>query len=64
MQQKNVCKGAVKEMVPVMLNSAWKHYSDPHLLCSDLKFCANEYVKRNLDADVAKILQGKPEKQW
>jgi hypothetical protein len=39
-----------------MLNSAWKHYTDPHLLCSDLKMCPQEYVKRNLETDIARIL--------
>jgi sphingomyelin phosphodiesterase len=56
MQQKNVCKGAVSEMVPLMINNAWKHYSDPHLVCSDLKLCPQEYAKRNLNNDMAKIL--------
>jgi sphingomyelin phosphodiesterase len=64
MQTKNVCKGAVREMVPLILNSAWMHYSDPHLICSELKMCPQEYTKRNLDADVAKILQGRPDKTW
>lgn len=26
--------------------------------------CSQEYVKRNLDADVARILQGRPDKVW
>ena len=36
---RHVCKGAVDEMTPFIINSVWRHYSDPHLVCSELKFC-------------------------
>lgn len=41
LQDKSVCKGAVKEMVPIILTSTWKHYSDPHLVCSNVKLCSH-----------------------
>jgi sphingomyelin phosphodiesterase len=59
LQQKKVCKGAVKEMVPVIVSSTWKHYSDPHLVCSTLRLCSHEYTPRSIETDIARILQGK-----
>ena len=51
-------------MVPIILTSTWKHYSDPHLVCSNVKLCSHEYVTRNLDEEINRILKGKEEKEW
>lgn len=48
LQKQNVCKGAVNSMATVVVNSLWLHYTDPHLICSKLKFCSAEYKIRNL----------------
>jgi hypothetical protein len=40
LQDVKVCRGAVREMVPVILGSVWAHYADPHLVCSKLRLCS------------------------
>ena len=40
MQQPEVCKGAVTEMVAIMLPSFWQHHTDPHAICPALKICS------------------------
>ena len=61
---KNVCKGAIKEMTGIILNNFWLHRTDPHMICPALKLCSQEYQKRILKDDIAKILKGKVEKEW
>jgi len=51
-------------MVKVILPSLWKHYTDPHLICQDLKICSKEYINRNISDDISKILSGKIDKHW
>ena len=38
-EKPNVCKGAVHEMMDSIVNSAWRHYTDPHSLCHKLRLC-------------------------
>lgn len=65
MQNHNVCKGAVTEMVDSIFNSLWRHYTDPHSVCHKMLFCPKEYVFRDLKTDIANILKGKPVgKEW
>lgn len=64
LQNPNVCKGAVTEMMDSIVNSVWRHYTDPHSICHKLRFCPKEYKIRNLTQDITQILQGKPDKQW
>jgi sphingomyelin phosphodiesterase len=64
LQKPNVCKGAVRDMMDSIVNSVWRHYTDPHAICHKLRFCPKEYKIRNLTADINKILSGKPDKQW
>lgn len=60
-----VCKGAIKAMTPFIVKSLWKHYTDPHMVCSELRLCRQEYQKRNLQDDIKRILSNKPEnKTW
>lgn len=64
LQNHNVCKGAVTEMMDSIVNSLWRHYTDPHAVCHNLRMCPKEYKIRNLDEDIKAILAGKPDKEW
>lgn len=65
LQNHNVCKGAVSEMVDSIFNSLWRHFTDPHSVCHKMKICPKEYVFRDLKTDIANILKGKPTgKEW
>lgn len=39
LQNHNVCKGAVNEMIDSIVNSLWRHYTDPHAACHNLRLC-------------------------
>lgn len=39
LQNANVCKGAVHEMMESIVNSVWRHYTDPHSICHKLRVC-------------------------
>ena len=45
-----------------IINSVWRHYTDPHAVCHKVRLCPKEYKIRNLTEDMDKILKGKPEK--
>ena len=47
-----------------IINSVWRHYTDPHAVCHKVRLCPKEYKIRNLTADMDKILEGKPGKEW
>ena len=64
LQNANVCRGAVREMTDSIVNSVWRHYTDPHAICHKLRLCPKEYKVRNLTEDINKILKGKPTKEW
>jgi len=64
LENHNVCKGAVTEMMDSIINSLWRHYTDPHAVCHNLRMCPKEYKIRNLDDDIKQILTGKPNKEW
>lgn len=64
LQNQNVCKGAVSEMSDSIINSVWRHYTDPHAVCHKVRLCPKEYKIRNLTEDMDKILKGKLEKEW
>jgi hypothetical protein len=51
-------------MMDSIINSLWRHFSNPHAVCHNLRFCPKEYTIRNLNDDVKKILEGKPNKEW
>ena len=64
LQNPNVCKGAIHEMMESIVNSVWRHYTDPHAICHKIRMCPKEYKLRNLTQDIATILKGKSEKEW
>ena len=64
MQNPNVCKGAVTQMTDSIINSVWRHYTDPHGVCHKVGLCPKEYKIRNLTQDMDKILKGKVQKEW
>lgn len=64
LQNHNVCKGAIDEMMDSIVNSLWRHYTDPHAVCHNLRLCPKEYKVRNLDEEIKQILTGKPDKEW
>jgi hypothetical protein len=37
LQIQHVCRGAVKEMTRYILESAWQHFTDPHMICHQMK---------------------------
>lgn len=39
MQNPSVCKGAVSEMTDSIINSVWRHYTDPHAVCHKVRLC-------------------------
>ena len=43
-----VCRGAIKAMTPFIIRSTWRHYTDPHMLCSEIHLCKQEYQKKSL----------------
>ena len=51
-------------MTDSIVNSVWRHYTDPHSVCHKVKLCPLEYKIRNLTEDMNKILKGKPNKEW
>ena len=51
-------------MMDSIVNSVWRHYTDPHSICHKLRLCPKEYKVRNLTQDINKILEGKPNKEW
>jgi hypothetical protein len=51
-------------MMDSIVNSLWRHYTDPHSVCHKLRLCPMEYKIRDLDQDIKQILTGKPDKQW
>jgi hypothetical protein len=51
-----VCHGAIEEMVEYIVKGLWKHYTNPHLVCQDVFLCQKEYVKRDLNTDIKKII--------
>ena len=64
LQNHNVCKGAVSEMMESIVNSLWLHYTDPHSICHKLRMCPKEYKARNLNDDIKAIVAGRPNKEW
>lgn len=51
-------------MMDSIVNSVWRHYTDPHAICHKLRLCPKEYKVRNLTEDINNILKGKPDKEW
>ena len=51
-------------MTQFIVNSVWRHYTDPHLICPKIGFCKKQYVKRDLEKDIAKIIEDKPNREW
>ncbi len=51
-------------MIDPIISSIWKHYVDPHEVCHKLYLCKKEYFKRNVTEELAKIVEGKPNKVW
>ena len=51
-------------MMDSIVNSLWRHYTDPHAACHNLRMCPKEYKIRNMDEEIKQILSGKPDKQW
>lgn len=51
-------------MMDSIVNSVWRHYTDPHAICHKLRLCPKEYKIRNITNDINAILSGKPQKEW
>ena len=51
-------------MTEFIINSLWRHYTDPHMICSNIKACSQEYKIRNLTKEVEEILSTTPNKTW
>lgn len=51
-------------MMDSIVNSLWRHYTDPHAVCHNLRLCPKEYKIRNMDDEIKAILTGKPDKEW
>jgi sphingomyelin phosphodiesterase len=56
-----VCKGAVNEMGPIILQSLYEHYTDPDFICPLLKLCEPDYVDIDVPALIADIIKDTPE---
>lgn len=51
-------------MIDSIINSLWRHFTDPHAVCHKLRFCPKEYQLRNLNDDIKAILKDKPNREW
>ena len=63
-QDRTVCKGAIKEMANYIVTGMWRHLTNPHIVCQDLFLCPKEYVKRDLQTDIAAMIRDKPNRTW
>lgn len=63
-EDKKVCAGAIKSMAPYIIAGLYKHATNPHLICQNMKMCSDEYITRSLKVDVEKIIKDKPNKKW
>ena len=39
-------------MAQYILAGLWRHATNPHLVCQNIKLCSKEYVKRDLKRDI------------
>ena len=51
-------------MMDSIINSVWRHYTDPHAVCHKLLLCPKEYKIRNLTEEIKQILSDKTDKDW
>ena len=57
---KDVCAGAVEEMIPHIINSFNKHFLNPDFACPLIKLCPKSYQKIDIEAYKNDILKDKP----
>jgi sphingomyelin phosphodiesterase len=51
-------------MMDSIVNSLWRHFTDPHAACHNLRLCPKEYKVRDLNQEIKQILSNKPDKEW
>jgi hypothetical protein len=51
-------------MTESIINSLWRKYTDPHMVCPKLRFCSKEYKLRNATQEILEIISVAPNKTW
>lgn len=56
----SVCKGAIKEMTPVIFEGIQKRFLDEDFICPMIRWCPKAYEELKLEDYITEILKDKP----